>query len=90
MPSAHAWLGSQPMLTGLVNIAVFATFRCVISGIRRSIPAFKPSCAFWLLDVLCYGRQKRHDHGKNGKVYGTISTDTGAIMRGQGAVARGG
>jgi len=38
--------------------------------------------------VWCYGRQKRQDRGKNGKVRGTISTDSGTIWRIQGAIAR--
>jgi len=54
-------------------------FHIVISGIRLSIPAFKGVCAIWQLDVWCYGRQKRHDRGKNGKVRGTVSTDSGTI-----------
>jgi hypothetical protein len=78
------------MLTGGVNIAVFATFHCVISGIRPSIPVFKPSCGSPQLDISRYGWQKRQDRGKNGKVIGTISTDSGTIVRGQDAVARGG
>jgi len=49
--------------------------------------AFKPICAIWQLDVSCYGRQKRQDRGKNGKVIGTIATDSGTIWHVQDAVA---
>jgi hypothetical protein len=73
------------MLTPPVNIAVFATFRCVISGIRCSIPVFKPVCGSPQLDVSRYGWQKRQDRGKNGKVIGTISTDSGTILSRSGA-----
>ncbi len=63
------------MLTGVVNIAVFAAFRCVITVVLLSNAAFKPVCGPHALDIWCYGRQKRHDRGKNGKVRGTVWTD---------------
>src|SRR6185437_8666066 len=51
------------MLTGMVNIAVFAAFR-IRSG-RRSIAIteFKPICAIWQLDISRYGWQKRQGCG---------------------------
>ena len=51
-------------LTGMVNIAVFAAFRCVITVVLRSNAEFKPICAPHELDVLRYGWQKRQDRGK--------------------------
>ncbi len=60
------------------------------SGIYLSIPAFKGVCVIWQLDVWCYGRQKRQDRGKSGKVFGTVSTDSGTFRHVQGAVARDG
>src|SRR6185437_10212734 len=42
------------------------------------------------LDVSRYGRQRWQDGGKNGKVRGTVATDSGTIWHVQGAIARGG
>jgi hypothetical protein len=71
----------------MVNIAVFAAFRCVIGTTLRSIAEFKAVCRDRPLDMWCYGWQKRQDRGKNGKVRGTIWTDSGTIWRIHGAVA---
>jgi hypothetical protein len=75
------------MLTGLVHIAVFAAFWPRIGGVILSNAASKPICRDWRLDVSCYGRQKRQDRGKKGKVRGTVSTDSGTIWHVQRAVA---
>jgi hypothetical protein len=53
----------------------------------RSTAEFKRLCAIWQLDVSCSGRQKRQDGGKNGKVIGTVSIDSGTIWHVQGAIA---
>jgi len=79
--------GRAAKLTGKVNIAVFAAFRCVIGATLRSHPEFKPRWANRQLDVSRYGWQKRQDGGKNGKVRGTVWTDSGTIWRIQDAVA---
>jgi hypothetical protein len=52
-----------------------------------SNPEFKPRGADRRLDISRYGRQKRQDRGKNGKVRGTVSSDSGTIWRVQGAIA---
>src|SRR5579859_4275478 len=49
------------MLTGMVNIAVFAAFWPRVGGILRSTAAFKPVCRDRQLDVSCYGWQKRQE-----------------------------
>ncbi len=46
------------MLTGVVNIAVFAAFHCVIPGGLPSNAEFKPVCGLEELDIWCYGRQQ--------------------------------
>ena len=46
------------MLTGMVNIAVFAAFWPRVAGILRSDAEFKPICRLWQLDISHYGRQK--------------------------------
>src|SRR5689334_6109159 len=58
------------MLTGMVNIAVFAAFHFVIGITLLSNSEFKPVCAPEGLDIWRYGRQKRHDLARNGKVGG--------------------
>ena len=74
----------------MVNIAVFAAFYFANGTVLLSNAQFKRVCAIWQLDVSRYGWQKRHDRGKNGKVRGTISTDSGTIWRIQGTIARDG
>jgi len=44
------------MLTGMVNIAVFAAFRCVIGIVLPLGAEFKPICAIRQLAVWRYGR----------------------------------
>jgi hypothetical protein len=78
------------MLTGVVNIAVFAAFCCRIGHLLLSDAVFKPCCPIGQLDMWRYGWQKRQDRGKNGKVSGTVLTDSGTIWSVQDAVARGG
>jgi hypothetical protein len=75
------------MLTALVNIAVFAAFWHCVKGILLADAEFKPCGAMRQRDVSRSGRQKRQDRGKNGKVRGTVSTDSGTIWHVQGAVA---
>jgi len=58
-------------LTGLVNIAVFAAFRCGIGRHLRSNAEFKPRGANGQLDVSCYGRQKRQEVARNGNEMAT-------------------
>ena|SRR5690242_4927060 len=62
----HECKGSSrmAMLTTGVNIAVFAAFHIVIRAVHRVDAAFKPVCGPYERDISCYGRQKRHDHGK--------------------------
>ncbi len=74
------------MLTGVVNIAVFAAFWPRVGDDLRPNAEFKPVCRDRELDVSCYGRQKRHDRGKNGKASGTVLTDSGTIWYVHGAV----
>jgi hypothetical protein len=76
------------MLTGKVNIAVFAAFSCCDMCFLLSNAEFKPICRPWQLDICRYGWQKRQDRGKNGKVRGTVSSDSGTIWRIQGTSAR--
>jgi|SRR5690242_2571440 len=78
------------MLTCAVNIAVFAAFWPRVGGDLLSTAGFKPCWPIRQLDVSCYGRQRRQDCGKNGKVRGTILTDSGTIWLVQGVVVRGG
>ncbi|HST87584.1 MAG TPA: hypothetical protein VLJ14_04330, partial [Ktedonobacterales bacterium] len=52
------------MFSGVVNIAVFAAFRCVIGIALLSNAEFKPVCGPHQLDVSCYGWQRWHDRGK--------------------------
>src|SRR5690348_233212 len=49
------------MLTGMVNIAVFAAFRFCVGGGLRSDAEFKRVCRDCQLDVWCYGWQKRQE-----------------------------
>ena len=58
------------MLSATVNIAVFAVFRIHFAGRFVAIAAFKRVCRDRQLDIWRYGRQKRQDRGKNGKVCG--------------------
>jgi len=75
------------MLTGMVNIAVFAAFWQCVGDDLLADAEFKPCRPMWQLDIWRYGRQKRHDRGKNGKVRGTIWTGSGMIWHVQGVVA---
>jgi len=52
------------MLTGMVNIAVFAAFHMLIETVLHLTAAFKPFCVSWQRDVSCYGWQKRQDVAK--------------------------
>src|SRR5690242_10061217 len=49
------------MLTGKVNIAVFAAFRPRVEDAIRSIVEFKRLCWPHERDIACFGWQKRHD-----------------------------
>src|SRR5579859_3957184 len=53
--------GVWRMLTGAVNIAVFAAFRMCFDLRSVSNAAFKPVWTMRQLDVSCYGRQKRQE-----------------------------
>ena len=55
------------MLTGMVNIAVFAAFRMCAGPPFALIAEFKPVCGDRQLDIPRYRRQKWQDRGKNGK-----------------------
>jgi hypothetical protein len=52
------------MLTGAVNIAVFAVFHLRFDLQSVSTAAFKPCGAIWQRDISRYGWQKRQDRGK--------------------------
>jgi hypothetical protein len=52
------------MLTGAVNIAVFAAFWPCVGGVLLSDAEFKPSGGDRQLDISRYGWQKRQDRGK--------------------------
>src|SRR5690242_18972613 len=49
------------MLTGMVNIAVFAAFRWCVGDTFRVSAEFKPICGLHELDVSRYGRQRRQE-----------------------------
>ena len=68
--------GGKAKLTGMVNIAVFATFSFCAGCHLRSDAAFKPCGADRQLDVSCYGRQKRQDRGKKWQRMATWAAKT--------------
>src|SRR5690348_15293559 len=57
MPGVILWA----MLTGMVNIAVFAAFRFCRTGVLLSNVEFKPVWRKWQLDIARYGWQKRQE-----------------------------
>src|SRR5690242_20656074 len=68
----------------------FYNGRARLGMISTTLPSdaeFKPCRPTWQLDIWCYGRQKRHNRGKNGKVRGTIWSDSGTIWHAQETVA---
>jgi hypothetical protein len=69
------------MLTAVVNIAVFAAFRKCCCRRSPAIPELKGICRDWQRDVSCYGRQKRQDRGKNGKIVLPFSAGSVADSR---------
>jgi hypothetical protein len=84
------------MLTGLVNIAVFAAFAFCVGYHLPSNPDFKPSCGDWQLDIWCYGRQKRQETARgmaktarSGKVGGKNGKDLGRCRGVQARMAVG-
>ena len=58
------------MLTVVVNIAVFAAFQFCDGCSLLSDAEFKSLRMPWQLDIACYGRQKRQDVARSGKVGG--------------------
>ena len=72
----HECRGSSQvaMLTGVVNIAVFAAFGWCARRTIGSNAAFKRVCREWQLDVSRYGRQKRQETARSGKVGGKSGT----------------
>src|SRR5690348_11323472 len=58
-PAARGLASGLAMLTGMVNIAVFAAFWPCVRGILLSNAEFTPCCAIRQLDIWRYGRQKR-------------------------------
>ena len=74
------------MLTGMVNIAVFAAFWPRVRGILLPNAAFKPVCASRPLDVSRYGRQKRQDRGKKVATDGKVGGKNGNVVSGSGQV----
>src|SRR5690242_15538533 len=82
----HAREARMAMLTGLVNIAVFAAFSFCIGGDLLSNAAFKPVCGSRQLDVSRDGRQERHDRGKKRQQSGKVHGKNGAIWYGCGGV----
>jgi hypothetical protein len=67
------------MLTGAVNIAVFAAFRIRFTLRSISIAEYKPVCAVGQLDIGYYGWQKWQETARgmarNGKVGGKNGKD---------------
>jgi hypothetical protein len=59
-----AYASRAAMLTGVVNIAVFAALRFCVKRILLVSAVFKPVCGPRPRDVSCSGRQKRQDRGK--------------------------
>ena len=53
--------GRLAMLTGMVNIAVFAAFRWCDDDVLLPNAAFKPVCAIWQRDIWRSGWQKRQE-----------------------------
>src|SRR5690348_15529249 len=70
------------MLTGMVNIAVFAAFRCVIGSVLRSDAAFKRVCADRPLDVWRYGWQKRQETATMWQRMATWAAKNGTVWQG--------
>jgi hypothetical protein len=67
------------MLTGVVNIAIFAAFWHCVTGVLGSNAEFKRVCLLVELDIACYGWQKRQKvaremakSGKDGRGCGDI------------------
>jgi hypothetical protein len=65
------------MLTGMVNIAVFAAFRFCCGYVLLSNAEFKPFSAPWELDVSHYGWQKRQDRGNDVATDGKVGGKNG-------------
>jgi hypothetical protein len=75
------------MLTGAVNIAVFAAFRPRVEGILLSDAAFKRVCESRERDVSRYGWQKRQDRGKKWQRCGKVGGKNGKDVMDLGHVA---
>ena len=86
--NAHPWRGAWLMLTGGVNIAVFATFHTCVRRAGGPNAAFKPICRLHELDVSRYGRQRWHDRGKKRQGCGTVGGKNGKVSLGCGPLAR--
>jgi hypothetical protein len=72
------------MLTGAVNIAVFAAFQNCFDLRSSATAEFKPVRAIWQLDVWCYGWQKRQDRGKKRQRCGKVGGKNGNVVSGSG------
>ena len=86
-------MGRAAMLTGMVNIAVFAAFHTVIGDVPRVNAEFKPCGVVWQLDIARYGWQKRQDvarrMARSGKAGGKSGTVLGRCRGMQGYAAAG-
>jgi|SRR5690242_10153349 len=67
------------MLTGIVNIAVFATFAFCSGDDLLSNPEFKPVCWIEPLDIAHYGRQTWQRSGKKRQGYGKAGGKNGNV-----------
>src|SRR5690348_8478651 len=72
------------MLTGMVNIAVFAAFAFCEKRVLLSNAAFKPVCRLRELDVSRYGWQKRQDRGKKRQRCGKGDGKNGKVRHSYG------
>jgi len=77
------------MLTGMVNIAVFAAFACCITGDLLSNRQFKAVCAASERDVSRYGRQRWQDRGKKRQRSGKVGGKNGKDGQGCGGIHAG-
>ena len=77
---------SRPaMLTGAVNIAVFAAFWPRVGRLLLSNAEFKPVCRICELDVSRYGWQKRQDPARSGNEVARSAAKTARMGGGSAA-----
>ena len=86
-PGRISMLLASAMLTGAVNIAVFAAFWPRVGRLLLSNAEFKPVCRICELDVSRYGWQKRQDPARSGNEWqrsGKVGGKNGKDGRGIG------